>query len=65
MSEYVERVIAETAKRNPDQPEFLQTVTEVLHSIAPVVDAAGDLTWPGLALVVDEAGDATLNVKED
>ena len=39
MSEYVERVIAETAKRNPDQPEFLQTVTEVLHSIAPVVDA--------------------------
>lgn len=39
MSEYVERVIAETAKRNPDQLEFLQTVTEVLHSIAPVVDA--------------------------
>lgn len=33
--------------------------------IAPVVDAAGDLTWPGLELVVDEAGDATLKVKED
>ena len=33
--------------------------------VAPVVDASGDLTWPGLALVVDEAGDATLNVKED
>lgn len=33
--------------------------------VVPVVDAAGDLTWPGLALVVDEAGDATLKVKED
>ena len=32
--------------------------------VVPVVDAAGDLTWPGLALVMDEAGDATLKVKE-
>lgn len=33
--------------------------------VVPVVDAAGDLTWPGLELVVDEAGDATLKLKED
>lgn len=33
--------------------------------VVPVVDSAGDLTWPGLALVVDEAGDATLKLKED
>lgn len=39
MNAYVERVIEETRKKNPDQPEFLQTVTEVLTSIAPVVDA--------------------------
>lgn len=32
--------------------------------VVPVVDDAGDLTWPGLELVVDEAGDATLKVKE-
>ncbi len=39
MNAYVERVIEETKKKNADQPEFLQTVTEVLTSIAPVVDA--------------------------
>ena len=37
MSEYVERVIAEVKAKNPDQPEFLQSVEEVLHSIDPVV----------------------------
>ena len=39
MSAYVDRVIEETRKKNPDQPEFLQTVTEVLTSLAPVVEA--------------------------
>lgn len=39
MSAYVDRVIEETKKKNPDQPEFLQTVEEVLTSLAPVVDA--------------------------
>ena len=38
MSDYVQRVIEETKKKNPDQPEFLQTVTEVLTSIEPVVE---------------------------
>lgn len=33
--------------------------------IEPVVDDDGDLTWPGLELVLDENGNATLQVKED
>lgn len=35
---YVDRVIAETEAKNPNQPEFLQTVREVLNSLRPVVD---------------------------
>ena len=38
MNAYVERVLEDTKKKNPDQPEFLQTVTEVLTSLAPVMD---------------------------
>ena len=38
MNAYVQRVIEDTKKKNPDQPEFLQTVTEVLTSLAPVMD---------------------------
>ena len=39
MNAYVERVIAETRAKNPNEPEFLQTVTEVLTSLAPVIEA--------------------------
>lgn len=39
MSDYVARVIDATKAKNPDQPEFLQTVTEVLTSLEPVVEA--------------------------
>ena len=35
---YVDRVIAETEAKNPNQPEFLQTVREVLNSLRPIVD---------------------------
>ena len=35
MNSYVERVISETKAKYPDQPEFLQTVEEVLTSLAP------------------------------
>lgn len=35
---YVDRVIAETEAKNPNQPEFLQTVREVLNSLRPLVD---------------------------
>lgn len=38
MNSYVNRVIEEVRAKNPDQPEFLQTVTEVLTSLEPVVE---------------------------
>ena len=39
MSSYVDNVIAGVKAKNPDQPEFIQAVTEVLKSIEPAVDA--------------------------
>ncbi len=38
MNEYVARVIEETRKKNPTEPEFLQTVEEVLTSVEPVIE---------------------------
>ena len=38
MSDYVKRVIEETKAKNPNEPEFLQTVEEVLTSIEPVIE---------------------------
>lgn len=35
---YSQQVLADLIKRNPDQPEFIQAATEVLESLAPVVD---------------------------
>ena len=35
---YVERVIDEVKKKHPNEPEFIQTVTEVFSSIAPVIE---------------------------
>lgn len=35
---YVDRVIAETEEKNKNQPEFMQTVREVLNSLRPIVD---------------------------
>ena len=39
MNAYVQRVIEETKKKNPNEPEFLQTVEEVLSSLDPVINA--------------------------
>ena len=39
MNEYVERVIKQVKARDPNQPEFHQTVHEVLESIVPVIEA--------------------------
>ena len=39
MNAYIERVLAETKAKNANEPEFLQTVEEVLTSIEPVIDA--------------------------
>ena len=35
---YVERVFETVKKRNPNEPEFLQAVKEVLDSLAPVFE---------------------------
>ena len=35
---YSQRVLSELKEKNPDQPEFIQAATEVLESLAPVVD---------------------------
>ncbi|MBR2418240.1 MAG: NADP-specific glutamate dehydrogenase, partial [Clostridia bacterium] len=35
---YVERVIKHVSEKSAHQPEFVQTVTEVLNSLGPVVE---------------------------
>jgi len=37
MNAYIERVIEQVAKRNGGEPEFLQTIEEVLTSLEPVI----------------------------
>ena len=39
MSKYIDRVLAAVKAKNAGEPEFLQTVEEVLTSLAPVIDA--------------------------
>ena len=39
MNAYIERVIADVRKKNAGEPEFCQTVEEVLSSLSPLVDA--------------------------
>ena len=39
MSKYIDRVLAEVKEKNAKEPEFLQTVEEVLGTLAPIVDA--------------------------
>ena len=39
MNKYIERVLAEVKAKNPNEPLFLQTVEEVLESVAPLIDA--------------------------
>lgn len=36
--DYIEQVILDTETRNPNQPEFMQTVREVLNSLRPAVE---------------------------
>ncbi len=38
MNDYVSRVLEELKERNPHEPEFLQAATEMLCSLAPVLD---------------------------
>lgn len=48
MNAYVERVLEATQKKNANEPEFLQTVEEVLTSLAPVVEAHPEYEKAGL-----------------
>lgn len=36
--EYIESVIEDVKKRNSNEPEFIQAVEEVLHSLAPILE---------------------------
>ena len=38
MNKYVEKVINEVKNKNQNEPEFIQTVEEVLSSLSPVID---------------------------
>ena len=39
MNAYIQRVIEDVRKKNANEPEFIQTVEEVLSSLSPVMDA--------------------------
>ncbi|NBI67774.1 NADP-specific glutamate dehydrogenase [Pseudoflavonifractor sp. 60] len=39
MNKYIEKVLNETRAKNANEPEFLQTVEEVLSSLEPVIEA--------------------------
>ena len=39
MNKYIEKVLNDTRAKNANEPEFLQTVEEVLSSLEPVIDA--------------------------
>ena len=40
---YADEVLEVVKKKNADQPEFLQAVTEVLDSLRPVIEANEEL----------------------
>ncbi len=42
MNKYLERVLIDTEKKNPQEAEYLQAVKEVLESLEPVIDAHDD-----------------------
>ena len=48
MNAYMERVIEQVKQRNAGEPEFIQTVEEVFHSIEKVVDAHPEFEATGL-----------------
>ncbi|MBQ9121201.1 MAG: NADP-specific glutamate dehydrogenase, partial [Clostridia bacterium] len=45
---YLQNVLDTVAKRNPGEPEFIQTVTEVLETIEPVIERRPDLVEAGV-----------------
>ena len=47
-SEYLAKVYDDVCKRNPNEPEFLQAVGEVLESLEPVVERRPDIVEAGV-----------------
>ena len=47
-SEYLKKVYEDVVKRDPDQPEFHQTVKEVLESLEPVIEQRPDIVKAGI-----------------
>ncbi len=47
-NEYLLDLLERVEKRNPNEPEFIQTVTEVLTSLEPVVEKRPDLVEAGV-----------------
>ena len=47
-NQYLLDVLETVKKRNPGEPEFIQTVTEVFESIEPVIDRRPDLVAAGV-----------------
>ena len=47
-NQYLLDVLETVKKRNPGEPEFIQTVTEVFESIEPVIDRRPDLVTAGV-----------------
>ena len=47
-SQYLAKVYADVEKRNPNEPEFLQAIGEVLESLEPVVAKRPDLVKAGI-----------------
>jgi len=45
---YLQKLMERVVQRDPDQPEFHQTVSEVLASLAPVVEARPELISEGV-----------------
>ena len=49
-NQYLLDVLETVKKRNPGEPEFIQTVTEVFESIEPVIDRRPDLVAAGVGI---------------
>ena len=47
-NQYLLSVLEDVKKRNPGEPEFIQTVTEVFESIEPVIERRPDLVEAGV-----------------
>ena len=47
-NKYLINILDIVKKRNPNEPEFLQAVTEVLESIEPVIDKRPDFVDAGI-----------------